>query len=74
MRTSDDVREVVALALKKPAIAPPGKKLRDYRRGGERTEENVYSRWVIGWCFFMSNIFVVMKPGAAAETDVCSVK
>lgn len=33
---------VVALALKKPAIAPPGKKQRDYRGGGEEKTVSVF--------------------------------
>lgn len=36
--------EVVALALKKPAIAPPGKKQRDYREEGREREKTVCSR------------------------------
>lgn len=30
-KESDEVKEVVALALRKPAIAPPGKKQTDYK-------------------------------------------
>lgn len=37
---------VVALALKKPAIAPPGKKQRDYRGGGEEKTVSVFPQHI----------------------------
>lgn len=62
--------------MRKPAIAPPGKKQRDYRRKGREGEKTVYSRsqFLIS-LFPTQQISAVIRFGAAreGEPDVCLV-
>ena len=45
-KCADMTGKVVALALKKPAIAPPGRKQRDYRRRGRQERRQSTNQFV----------------------------